>query len=224
MRVGEMLANISKFACAAAICTASLAATPAFAAKAIVNPTTNPCTAIFVNNAIACQGYYGKNLITGGTGSATTAEQLIIINLLLNGTASTGDNTPTNNTAAYNPPYTLGTSTVLGALDKLNGNATFNFGSLMMSGFTVLGAHFGNNIDTDANSVTAFWLLDLGNTPTNTIKLSNGAGSSNAQIFATGVSAVPEPNTWAMMLFGFGVIGVGMRRRRRTGQTLLQVA
>lgn len=34
--------------------------------------------------------------------------------------------------------------------------------------------------------------------------------------------AVPEPATWAMMLIGFGAIGVGMRRRR--GATLRQAA
>lgn len=35
--------------------------------------------------------------------------------------------------------------------------------------------------------------------------------------------AVPEPGTWAMMLIGFGAMGVSMRRRRRT-QNLAQVA
>lgn len=35
--------------------------------------------------------------------------------------------------------------------------------------------------------------------------------------------AVPEPATWAMMLLGFGAMGVSLRRRRRT-QNLLQVA
>ena len=35
--------------------------------------------------------------------------------------------------------------------------------------------------------------------------------------------AVPEPATWAMMLIGFGAMGVSMRRRRRT-HTLLQAA
>ena len=35
-------------------------------------------------------------------------------------------------------------------------------------------------------------------------------------------SAVPEPSTWAMMLLGFGAIGVSMRRRKRV--TFAQVA
>ena len=35
---------------------------------------------------------------------------------------------------------------------------------------------------------------------------------------AVGVpTAVPEPATWAMLLFGFGAVGFAIRRRRRTG-------
>ena len=40
---------------------------------------------------------------------------------------------------------------------------------------------------------------------------------------ATVRPAVPEPATWAMMLVGFGAMGVSLRRRRRTS-TLLQAA
>jgi hypothetical protein len=38
------------------------------------------------------------------------------------------------------------------------------------------------------------------------------------------VSSVPEPATWAMMLLGFGAIGVTMRRRRRGEPPLAQLA
>jgi hypothetical protein len=38
------------------------------------------------------------------------------------------------------------------------------------------------------------------------------------------VSAVPEPGTWGMMLIGFGAVGVGMRRRRRNGNAVCQLA
>jgi hypothetical protein len=38
------------------------------------------------------------------------------------------------------------------------------------------------------------------------------------------MTAVPEPGTWAMMLLGFGGLGVAMRRRRRDTSRLLQVA
>ncbi|TCJ32186.1 FxDxF family PEP-CTERM protein [Parafrankia sp. BMG5.11] len=47
--------------------------------------------------------------------------------------------------------------------------------------------------------------------------ISRGNGSYGGNLtFIPGdeVPAVPEPATWAMMLFGFGAIGFGMRRRK----------
>jgi PEP-CTERM motif len=40
----------------------------------------------------------------------------------------------------------------------------------------------------------------------------------------TGVDPVPEPATWAMMLIGFGGIGMTMRARRRRDLTISQIA
>ena len=37
-------------------------------------------------------------------------------------------------------------------------------------------------------------------------------------------AALPEPSTWAMMLFGFGAAGVAMRRSRRKTQLMSQLA
>lgn len=52
----------------------------------------------------------------------------------------------------------------------------------------------------------------------------HGFSTSNVFTLDGQVSgAVPEPSTWAMMLFGFGAIGVSLRRRRRV-QELLQAA
>lgn len=39
---------------------------------------------------------------------------------------------------------------------------------------------------------------------------------STAQIMANYAASVPEPATWALMIFGFGTIGSAMRRRPRT--------
>jgi hypothetical protein len=193
------------------------AAAPAHAATT-PTPSNDPCSYAYVSGAIACVGYYGGNLITGTTGSATTSTEQTYINQLLSGPATTSG-------PGYSPPYSgLDTSTVLGSLSNLNGTATLDFGSLNLTGLTVLGAHFGNNIDSNANNVTAFWLIDLGNTVTNTLTLTNGQGSSNAQIFATGPHGVPEPATWGMMLLGFAGIGMTLRSRRRSGNALMQVA
>lgn len=42
------------------------------------------------------------------------------------------------------------------------------------------------------------------------------AGDNTAFIDGVSVVAVPEPATWAMMLLGFGMVGVGLRYRRKS--------
>lgn len=183
-----------------------------------VTPTSDPC-GLVVTNAVACVGYYGGNLLTGGAGSATTATEQNYINQLLSGPATTSG-------AGYTPPYTLSTGTVLASLGTLSGTAgqpfTYDFSPLQLSGWTVFAAHFGNFPDSTAPDVTAFWLLNLGSTPTSDITISNGQGVSNAQIFAT--APVPEPATWGMMLLGFAGVGMALRRSRRRSTALMQVA
>jgi hypothetical protein len=54
------------------------------------------------------------------------------------------------------------------------------------------------------------------------IKLSNSdIGARNLSYVASVVGAVPEPASWAMMLIGFGAIGLAMRRRKPTGVAAL---
>lgn len=194
---------------------AMMAASPALATPPNVTPTNDPCTYVFISTAIACQGYYGHNLFTGGQGSATTTAELADITTLETAAVSQGP--------GYTGNYNLPDATVLGALSNLNGSATLTFTGLNLTGLVILGAHFGNTPDSNAPDVSAFWLLDLGNTVTNTITLSNGMGSSDAQIFAVSPLPVPEPATWGMMLLGFAGIGFAMRRNRRTN-ALMQVA
>lgn len=57
------------------------------------------------------------------------------------------------------------------------------------------------------------------------LNLTTDGGTSRAFDFqaAEVAGAVPEPATWGMMLLGFGVMGVSLRRRRRT-HNLLQAA
>nr|WP_223276762.1 PEPxxWA-CTERM sorting domain-containing protein [Sphingomonas daechungensis] len=38
------------------------------------------------------------------------------------------------------------------------------------------------------------------------------------------MAAVPEPATWAMMLFGFGAVGLSMRRRKAIAIARRQIA
>jgi hypothetical protein len=50
--------------------------------------------------------------------------------------------------------------------------------------------------------------------------LQNGGSFAGTVTILT--AAVPEPATWAMMLLGFGAIGLSMRKRRRP--VLAQIA
>jgi hypothetical protein len=56
-----------------------------------------------------------------------------------------------------------------------------------------------------------------GDTITSIAFNTNGSGVADLrQLRLGGLSAaVPEPGTWALMLVGFGAVGVSMRRRRR---------
>lgn len=186
-------------------------ATPALAGPPAVTPDTNPCSTTYVQYAIACQGYYTGNFFQGTAGQATTDEAKAAIAILLSGSP-----TPTDTTGGYSPPYALDYNTILAAIPhQSDGDSTFDFGSLNLSGLTLFGAHFGKNSDGGgASNISAVWLLDIP-TDTHIVTLTDGKGVSNAQIFATGAPAVPEPATWAMMLMGFGATGVAMRRRRR---------
>lgn len=77
-------------------------------------------------------------------------------------------------------------------------NYTFNVGSFIVNG---------------ANTVS---FTEVDN------QLFFNVGLDNISVDST-TGSVPEPSTWAMMLLGFGAIGVSMRRRRRT-HSLLQAA
>jgi hypothetical protein len=41
----------------------------------------------------------------------------------------------------------------------------------------------------------------------------NNPGYSHITFFDTGAPALPEPATWAMLIGGFGAMGVALRRR-----------
>jgi hypothetical protein len=43
-------------------------------------------------------------------------------------------------------------------------------------------------------------------------------------VLADSVSAVPEPGTWGLMLLGFAGVGMALRRSRKRGGALMQVA
>ena len=88
----------------------------------------------------------------------------------------------------------------------------------MFNGITFVGIHFGNGTgspgNTDDGDATAFYRFNAG-TNLDQFFITTYTASSNAVLYRTGASAVPEPATWAMMLIGFGAAGMSLRRRPR---------
>jgi PEP-CTERM motif len=97
---------------------------------------------------------------------------------------------------------------------------------LAADGTTVL-AHFtgndifdpasGNQTDPNTNPVVTFLLNGGSESSFTYLRLTTNPSANAFEIDNLAVNpAVPEPATWAMMLLGFGGIGIAMRRRRTT--------
>jgi hypothetical protein len=99
-------------------------------------------------------------------------------------------------------------------------------------GYTVNAcAYAGNNCDAANNQGDlfsgTFQLMFAGGTSSITLnnfvdRYASLTQLNNISGEGTPVGGVPEPATWAMMLLGFGGIGVAMRRRRK--EALAQIA
>ena len=193
----------------------AVVASPALAGNKPVRNTLPPakaeqgdflggCDANLTNpNAIACNGYYEKNVFSEGAGNEDNLalQEAAIV-------ALTGSNDLFNGTQI-----------------KIEGGTPFDFGMELFGQF-VIGAHFGNvdgNNDQYGN-VSVFYLFDFG-TEGGFVGLDNTSGWSNAILYiGDQPPAVPEPATWAMMLLGFGAAGTAMRRSRRRTAQISQLA
>jgi hypothetical protein len=107
----------------------------------------------------------------------------------------------TNQSVNYNPLF-IGNDNTTTANGDIQNSARLTFGFLSGVGF-----------DANTNNTYRIDLTAGGNTVTSLAQFGTGAGINGA---------VPEPSTWAMMLIGFGAMGVSLRRRRT--QSLLQAA
>ena len=85
----------------------------------------------------------------------------------------------------------------------------------------------GLSFNTSLNGVlTSFNRYNTGVSPTSYELLDSRkdpGGFGPGTVAQVNVSAVPEPATWGMMLFGFGIAGFSLRRRKRSNG-LLQAA
>lgn len=98
-------------------------------------------------------------------------------------------------------------------------NAFFDGG---LASFTFNG---GTSVQTRAfDNIAGFQTFNFNQAGLTSVRISGDSpfAIDNVRLTSTAaVAAVPEPGTWAMMLLGFGAVGLSMRRRR-TGATVKQ--
>ena len=87
-----------------------------------------------------------------------------------------------------------------------------NFGQYEFTSFTNVDSFAGFN-GLSANGSWTLYIDDVFPADGGSV---NGGWALTFTTDAGGTGAVPEPATWAMMIAGFGMIGAGMRRQRKT--------
>lgn len=138
---------------------------------------------------IDCSGYYKGNLI-----NSNASDQLAVNGALTAlGLSGTG-------------------GTYLEKLDISSGT-TIDFGTIL-NGIVYLGIHRGGA--NNGSQGTAFYELSVSSNPVFTFTL---GGLSNAALYGNNgsvppTSVVPEPETYALMLAGLGVVGFTAARRK----------
>jgi len=180
---------------AAAVASLTLGSTGAHAAVTVTSssgytdPQGNPCSPVCgtapANQAVATNAA-GGSIVFGQNPSGLSFDTSFIFN---------------NDVAGfYN--IDLGTST---------GGLLFNLVTVMGGGTTTTFAPPSTSL------IQQFGITLLGNT-NYTVRIAGTSPVASGE-FHGGITvvngAVPEPATWAMMLLGFGAMGLSMRRRRR---------
>ena len=113
-------------------------------------------------------------------------------------------------------------ATVAGQLYKL----TFAYSNNIFGGAPVASANYlvatvgGAVVHTGATAQNLNWVVETAyftGTGSDTLSFTSILDAQNGSIFldAVSIAAVPEPSTWAMMIFGFGLAGMAIRRRKR---------
>ncbi|UUR06948.1 PEPxxWA-CTERM sorting domain-containing protein [Sphingomonas glaciei] len=176
--------------------------------------------------------------VTASPGAVQPAEN-VLANTSATGTTVTGNTNQTNTSVSItsNERITSTTSNGQSRFSAADGSALDQATIALTAGGTLTSAEFNLfNAAADTSSVSIIvngvaQIFNIGNgqnffgfsaTGGDTIRSiafdTNGSGVVDLrQVRLGGVAAaVPEPGTWALMLVGFGAVGVSMRRRRTT--------
>jgi len=178
-------------AAAAAVTTLALATSAHAALPAVVVP----CSVTDINpTAEACKGFFAGQYLSGNaTDIAVAQEALADLGFTCDGDLAA------LTAGGYN-------------LSGLGGQTVIDFPGLL-SGTTYIGVHTGkgNQGAYPGVAATAFYRFDAGaGLDTFTLNLN---ASSDVILYNT-APAVPEPETYALMLGGLGFVGFIARRRR----------
>ena len=113
-----------------------------------------------------------------------------------------------------NPVYRLfDTNATLAALDQTRGNG--DLAGIALHNDLGSGSFYGSRqfSAADSNNIVS---ISLNGTALSRIQSAAGGQFALGGTVSQNVAAaVPEPSTWLMMLFGFGMIGYGMRTAKR---------
>jgi hypothetical protein len=114
----------------------------------------------------------------------------------------------------------FGSSSVTTQLNALN---DIDFTSVLLDGFAFTPGGVDPADETFFLTLAGPLAIGSHTITVNGVTGSSGDGAFGGNINLSAAPGVPEPSTWAMMLLGFGGMGVAMRRRR-TGELMKQVA
>jgi len=155
------------------------------------SPTVNIAAGTFAGDSIATTAATGG--FTGVSGPGTSLGTLSFSNVI----GTTLDETLANFLSFGDFTFSV---------SQVTTQSFVNAAGSVSASLYLLGTTVGGGYDPTENSVTLTFNSTGGSPFTASATLSNPPGGT--------VPSVPEPASWAMMLGGFGLIGLAMRRRR----------
>lgn len=162
--------------------------------------TISPVSVDFTVLDFGPLGEYGLTL----SGSASTSNAAVTVGSIVQQDGYNGSFVFTDGTSNY---LTVAfTNAAIVGFTSGAASGSF-FGAIPTSGITVS----SDILDVSGLSLHNFALSFSAVSPA--FKIQNGH-SFTANLTGTFAAAVPEPATWAMLIAGFGMVGVSMRRRR----------